>query len=113
MIPLNVMTEAQRTKCDAIARAAEQPMVVLLESGEYAYVQRMLFTYGLLVGCDESGYRTRFCYEDAREAVHALLTWDGRGDPPGRWIKEKKRGGDRENPLRFLRGIPIVVEAQP
>jgi hypothetical protein len=56
----------------------------------------MLFTYDLCVGLDETGYRTRFMYPDLGTALVALLAWDGLGDPPGPWIKQKP--GDRENP---------------
>lgn len=49
----------------------------------------MLYTTGLFVGLDRMGWRTRFCYEHKVDAVAALDAWDGRGDPPGPWIKEK------------------------
>jgi hypothetical protein len=81
-----------------------------LPSGEWAGVQRMMFTVALLVGLDEFGYRTRFCYPLGMPAIEALAAWDGHGDPPGPWIKEKGEGGDRTNP-RHLAGIPIVIEA--
>lgn len=67
-----------------------------LPSGQLLGVQRQLFTTGLFVGLDRVGYRRRFCYESAAEAVHACVTWDGTGDPPGNWIKEKP--SDRMNP---------------
>lgn len=80
-----------------------------LSTGEWAGVQRFMFTHGLCVGLDETGYRTRYCYEDWGEALIALATWDGRGDPPGDWIKQKGGGVDRTNPRRF-KDIPIVTE---
>jgi hypothetical protein len=83
-------------------------MVRQLSTGEWAGLRRMLFTVGLFVGLDETGYRTRFCYEDAGSAFIALVTWDGRGDPCGPWIKEKGRV-ERHNPRRFY-GIPVVIE---
>lgn len=70
-----------------------------LPSGEIAAVARFLFTFDLLLGCDETGYRTRFSYESMHDALEALLAWDGAGDPPGPWIKEKGRG-ERDNPRR-------------
>lgn len=79
-----------------------------LPSGEWAGVARFMYTHGLLVGVDATGYRTRFCYPTFAAAFNALLTWDGRGDPPGPWIKEKG-ANDRPNP-RHLAGIPIVTE---
>jgi len=114
VIEPQAMTPAQLAMRERIAQAAEQRVlafVVLLESGEWAYVQRMHFTFALMVGCDETGYRTRFCFATLSDAMTALLTWDGRGDPPGDWIKEKGRV-ERENPLRYLRGIPIVSEIE-
>lgn len=35
-------------------------------------------------------YSARYCYASSREALAALREWDGLGDPPGPWIKEKK-----------------------
>lgn len=96
---------------DAFA-ALGVPLSRQLPTGEWAGVQRMLFTNALLVGLDAWGYRTRFCYPLGMPAIEALATWDGRGDPPGPWIKEKSRDGDRDNP-RHLRGIPVVVEPAP
>lgn len=56
-------------------------------------VQRFIYTCGLLVGLElnpfTNDYKARYCYETAAEAIHALDTWDGTGDPPGDWIKEK------------------------
>jgi len=64
--------------------------------GRLCGVQRFIFTTGLLVGLRFDAlfydYDARYCYETAPEAVHALLTWDGRGDPPGHWVKEKVSG---------------------
>ena len=83
-----------------------------LATGEWAGVQKFLFTYGLMVGLDMFGYRTRFCYPTEAEALDALLQWDGRGDPDGPWIKEKgsdKDGNavDRPNPNRKREMIPL------
>src|SRR5262245_21825543 len=103
------MTPQQRERAEVIRHASGNPLVCLLESGEYASLQRMFYTTGLMVGRDETGYRTRFCYPDDASALEALLSWDGRGDPPGPWLKEKGRR-ERWNPLRYLRGIPVRVE---
>lgn len=78
-----------------------------LESGELAGLYRFLYTTGLCVGLDELGYRTRFCYTDYKSARLALECWDGRGSPPGPWIKEKGCSGERSNPV--FRGIPIIT----
>lgn len=60
-----------------------------LPNGEVIGVMPQLFTFGLFVGLDEYGYKRRFCYESASDANYALAQWDGSGDPPGPWIKEK------------------------
>lgn len=67
-----------------------------LPTGEVAGVLPYLFTGGLVVGLDDFGWRTRFCYETILEAKDALAEWDGAGDPPGNWIKQKPE--DRHNP---------------
>ena len=64
----------------------------LLPTGEYAGVMQMCYTYGLFVGLDDCGYRTRFCFETRAEAEEALRDWDGNGWPPGYWIKQKPEG---------------------
>jgi hypothetical protein len=67
----------------------------VLANGELAGVQMFLFTYGLTVGLGFIGYRTRFCYHTKSEAVEALRQWDGTGDPPGLWIKQKPEDRSR------------------
>ena len=61
----------------------------LMPDGTMNGVMKFLFTYGLMVGFDLVGYRRRYCYGNLGDAVAALATWDGAGDPPGPWIKEK------------------------
>lgn len=68
----------------------------VLPSGECAGVMNMMFTAGLFVGLGNF-YRTRFCYPTRADAEKALAEWDGLGDPPGPWIKEKG-SADRSNP---------------
>lgn len=58
---------------------------------------QFLFTIGLVTGIDNFGYKGRWCYGSMVEAVYALDTWDGSGDPPGNWIKYKGEGGERWN----------------
>lgn len=57
-------------------------------------VQRFIYSCGLLVDFKVDGiisvdYKARYCYDTAKDAIEALDTWDGEGDPPGDWIKEK------------------------
>jgi hypothetical protein len=63
---------------------------------EWAGILRQAFTVGLFVGLDAIGYRTRYCYPDLLSAKSALKEWDGKGDPPGPWIKQKPE--ERLNP---------------
>ena len=68
-----------------------------LDSGVWIGVRKMLVTWALIVGIDAQGnYRSRYCYEQYHDAVEALQTWDGDGDPPGPWLKQKP--GDRLGP---------------
>jgi hypothetical protein len=59
-------------------------------------VQRFIFSCGLLTELTFDGYSydytRRYCYHLASHALEALRTWDGKGDPPGEWIKEKVSG---------------------
>lgn len=67
-----------------------------LPTGEWAAIMPMLFTFGIFIGLDRYSWRTRWCYENLSEAKEALTKWDGKGDPPGLWIKQKPE--DRLNP---------------
>ena len=60
---------------------------------------KFIFTTGLVIGIDEIGYYGRYCYSTEREAIEALNSWDGKGDPSGLWLKYKGRGGERTNHL--------------
>ena len=87
---------------DAVALGYLEPRT--LPTGEIAALHRLLFTVGLVVGIDEFQYRTRYCYTNYLEAYLALLQWNGEGDPPGFWVKQKGRDRfgnpvDRSNPL--------------
>lgn len=65
-----------------------------LNDGRVIGVSPMLYTFGLMVGCDEHGYQYRYCYERAADVRAAFDAWDGTGDPPGPWIKRKGLGED-------------------
>lgn len=86
---------AQDIAAAALMRAGYHP-VRLLPTGEWAGIRDMLYTFGLHVGLDEIGYRTRFCFPDRAAAEAALAAWDGEGFPPGFWIKQKPE--DVRNP---------------
>jgi hypothetical protein len=67
-----------------------------LPTGVWVGIRPMLYTTGLFVGLDETGYVSRYCYEHFRDAVTDCLSWTGVGDPPGQWIKHKP--SNRMNP---------------
>lgn len=69
-----------------------------LPTGDVIGVRQMVVTFGLFVGITEDGYRYRYCYELAEDALTALRTWDGIGDAPGPWIKRKGLGVDQLGP---------------
>ena len=66
-----------------------------LSTGEWLGVHRMLYTTGLCLMSMDS-WRTRYCYENFIDCVVDFVGWDGKGDPPGPWIKQKPE--DRLNP---------------
>ena len=61
----------------------------LMPNGQIYGVQKFLFTYGLMINLSFVGYERRYCYQREVAAATALVMWDGEGDPPGLWIKEK------------------------
>ena len=60
-----------------------------LPDGTWIGTMLMVFTTGLFVGLNQSGWRRRYCYERVSDAALAATEWNGQGDPPGPWIKEK------------------------
>lgn len=61
-------------------------------------LRRMVFTVGLFVDLDEEGSNGRYCFPSLQEAVHSILSWDGKDDPDGDWIKFKGPKEERKNP---------------
>lgn len=60
-----------------------------LPSGVVIGILPQLFTTGLFVGLTEFSCGRRYCYEHLADAIIAVESWSGEGDPPGLWIKEK------------------------
>ena len=60
---------------------------------------KFIFTTGLVIGIHEIGYKGRYCYSKEKDALEALNSWDGNGDPSGPWIKYKGRPSERNNPM--------------
>ena len=82
-----------------------------LPSGEIVGLAPFVSTIGLVRGLNPSGYTSRFCYPSIEDAIAAISSWTGDGDPPGPWLKEKGIGIDRANPSAGIGEIPVVVEA--
>lgn len=63
--------------------------------GHWAHLAKMLFTVGVMVSHRDHGNPvTRWCFPSFHEAKSALENWDGTGDPPGEWIKQKGKLAD-------------------
>lgn len=59
-----------------------------LDDGRRLWLIPMIFTYRLVIGDPEAdGYDDAWCYGLLPEAAVGMATWDGEGDPPGRWIR--------------------------
>lgn len=72
-----------------------------MKNGEWIGCMRMLYTVGLFIGLDEYGYRVRYCYKNTNDIMEALIIYEGEGDPPGMWVKEKGEGVNRLGPGVF------------
>lgn len=67
--------------------------------GLYAFI----FTTGLCEGIATNGFDSwegRWCYPHAyaNDALLALILWDGKEDPKGRWLKYKGKKAEYDNP---------------
>ena len=51
--------------------------------GEVVGLSQFLFTTGIVVGMDETGYKHRYCYHTVLDAHSALMEWiaDGTEEP--------------------------------
>jgi hypothetical protein len=78
--------------------------VLKMPDGSLCGIMGQIYTTGLFCGLTDIGYSRRYCYERKRDAVDALISWDGRGDPPGPWIKEKP--SDRLGPGALIADLP-------
>jgi hypothetical protein len=85
----NSLKGSDRARLVARLNSEGYTRCIVLPTGELAGIHEMLFTWGIFVGLDDIGWRSRFCYEHKQDAIAALDKWDGKGDPPGPWIKEK------------------------
>lgn len=59
-------------------------------NGKVVGLQMFIYTVGIVVGMDETGYEYRFCYHTGAEAFVALLNWVLKGgEEPDGYIKRK------------------------
>jgi hypothetical protein len=74
-------------------------LVVRVRGRGWCGVKQMLCTWGLFYNMTrESSGDGRYCFANMYQAITALATWDGVGDPPGKWIKHKGKSGEYNNP---------------
>lgn len=76
-------------------------------AGTVMAIMRQLYTWGLVAGMTKFSYKTRYCYTSLDDCFLAFAQWNGIGDPPGPWIKQKPQDrlgpGSRE---------PVLEEAK-
>jgi len=59
-------------------------------NGEIVALGKFLYTTGIIVGMDETGYKHRYCYHNESEAMIALLAWIGSdNEEPEGYITKK------------------------
>ena len=59
-------------------------------NGELVALGAMIYSVGIIVGLDTTGYRCRYCYETFDRALQALADWTQEGgDEPKNYIKRK------------------------
>ena len=69
-----------------------------VEGWGWCGLRRFIFTTGLCVGLGEQNLLFRYCYKNFADAAIALVSWDGKDNPPDEyWIKRKGIGGDYRN----------------
>lgn len=68
-----------------------------LPDGRVIAVCPLIYTFRLVVGCDEWGYADAWCYpkKDLATAILAAAFWDGVGDPPDGWVRHIGSGRRR------------------
>lgn len=60
-----------------------------LDNGIVIALHHFMFTVGLCYNLHMKGYEVRYCYSDEADAIHDVLKWDGKLDPPGLWVAKK------------------------
>jgi hypothetical protein len=74
--------------------------LTVIEGRGICGLQKFMYTMGLCFGLDELSFNGRYCFPHAvaLDAFYAITVWDGKEDPPGRWVKYKGKDGEYWNP---------------
>jgi hypothetical protein len=87
------MTDVDTKQVPNLPSPAEGLLAMGMCGGRVCAVMPFMFTAGLLVDYSSDGqtydYSARYCYENKFDALLALAMWNGLGDPPLNWVKEK------------------------
>jgi hypothetical protein len=73
-----------------------------LDDGRIIGVHRLMFHWTLHIDISDIGYEDRYCYHQLAAAIIDMHTWDGKGDPPGRWHKHPATGRRRNPDTGFI-----------
>ena len=52
-----------------------------LVNGDWCGTQRFIYTCGVCIGLDETGYKHRFCFDTMQNADLFLKDWNGESSP--------------------------------
>lgn len=92
------MTEQQIVKC---LINDGYNLVRLMPGRGFCGIRKRTNTWGLYYGLTPgvcTDYKGCYCYEGFHEAVLDYVYWNGETDPPGDWISDLTKDGDRFNP---------------
>lgn len=60
-----------------------------LDDGTYIAVGPLVFTWALYVGCDNSGYKHRFCFKDLNECLAQFDEYTDIFFEPSGWVARR------------------------
>ena len=71
--------------------------VRVLPDGRELAAIRQIYNARLTIGpAGEQFIDDFYCYEDMGDVISAVRSWDGEGDPPGRWHRHGRSGRRRK-----------------
>lgn len=62
----------------------------ILPDGRIIGAHRLMYHWTMHIDISEWGYEDRYCYMHLDDLLADLDSWDGKGDPPGKWHKHPK-----------------------